>query len=79
SQDQLRDLEQRIARLQAEGQRRRQQRGELADMTALQNEHAEYQARLEEADQRADAFQVEREQWQQRYSDAKSAYQQAVT
>ena len=76
-QDQLRDLEQRIARLQAEGQRRRQQRGELADMAALRQEHAEHHARLAEADQRAATFQSQREQWQQRFSDAKAAYQQA--
>ncbi|WP_083001434.1 chromosome segregation protein SMC [Halomonas sp. GT] len=78
SQDQLRDLEQRIARMQAENQRRRQQRGELADVTELRNEHAECQAQREEAEQRAEAFQVERDHWQQRYSDAKAAYQQAT-
>ncbi|MGV2931207.1 chromosome segregation protein SMC [Vreelandella venusta] len=78
SQDQLRDLEQRIARMQAENQRRRQQRGELADVTELRNEHAECQAQREEAEQRAEAFQTERDHWQQRYSDAKAAYQQAT-
>ncbi|MGM0832745.1 MAG: chromosome segregation protein SMC [Pseudomonadota bacterium] len=78
SQDQLRDLEQRIARMQAENQRRRQQRGELADITDLRNEHAECQALREEAEQRAKAFQTERDQWQHRYSDAKAAYQQAT-
>ncbi|WP_249976526.1 chromosome segregation protein SMC [Vreelandella olivaria] len=78
SQDQLRDLEQRIARLQAENQRRRQQRGELADITILRSEHAECQAQREEAEQHADNFQVEREQWQQRYSTAKASYQQAI-
>ncbi|MCC5902524.1 MAG: chromosome segregation protein SMC [Halomonas sp.] len=78
SQDQLRDLEQRIARLQTESQRRRQQRGELADVAALRNEYLECQSQRQEADQRANEFKVEREQWQQRYSDAKAAYQQAV-
>lgn len=78
SQDQLRDLEQRIARMQAENQRRRQQRGELADVTELRNEHAECQAQREEAEHRAEAFQTERDHWQQRYSDAKAAYQQAT-
>ncbi len=78
SQDQLRDLEQRIARMQAENQRRRQQRGELADVTELRNEHAECQALREEAEQRAEDFQAERDHWQQRYSDAKAAYQQAT-
>lgn len=78
SQDQLRDLEQRIQRLQAENQRRRQQRGEVADLTALREEHALCQAQLAEAQQQADGFQTEREQWQQRYNDAKAAYQQAT-
>lgn len=78
SQDQLRDLEQRIARLQAENQRRRQQRGEVADLTALREEHALCQAQLAEAQQQAEGFQAEREQWQQRYNDAKAAYQQAT-
>ena len=32
----------------------------------------------EEAEQRAEAFQTERYDWQQRYSDAKAAYQQAT-
>ncbi|MDR5876319.1 chromosome segregation protein SMC [Vreelandella gomseomensis] len=77
-QDQLRDLEQRIARLQAERQRRHQQRGELADVTALRAEHAECQAQREDAEQRAEAFETERDQWQQRYSEAKAAYQQAT-
>jgi len=77
-QDQLRDLEQRIARLQAERQRRHQQRGELADVTALRAEHAECQAQREDAELRAEAFETERDQWQQRYSDAKAAYQQAI-
>ncbi|TVP49911.1 MAG: chromosome segregation protein SMC [Halomonas sp.] len=78
SQDQLRDLEQRIQRLQAENQRRRQQRGEVADLTALREEHALCQAQLADAQQQVDGFQAEREQWQQRYSDAKAAHQQAT-
>lgn len=78
SQDQLRDLEQRIQRLQAENQRRRQQRGEVADLTSLREEHTLCQAQLTEAQQQADGFQTEREQCQQRYSDAKAAYQQAT-
>ena len=78
SQDQLRNLEQRITRLQTESQRRRQQQGELADVTALRSEHAKCQEQRDEAEQRSDAFQAERDQWQQRYSDAKAAYQQAV-
>ncbi|WFE71089.1 chromosome segregation protein SMC [Halomonas sp. M1] len=78
SQDQLRNLEQRITRLQTESQRRRQQQGELADVTVLRSEHAECQEQRDEAEQRSGAFQVERDQWQQRYSDAKAAYQQAV-
>ncbi len=77
-QDQLRDLEQRIARLQAERQRRHQQRGELADVTELRSEHAECQAQKEVAEQRAEAFQTERDHWQQRYNEAKAAYQQAT-
>ncbi|RUR34380.1 chromosome segregation protein SMC [Vreelandella nanhaiensis] len=78
SQDQLRDLEQRIQRLQAEGQRRRQQRGDLADLTALREEHGQFQAQLAEAEECSQAFQLAREQWQQQYSDAKNAYQQAT-
>lgn len=78
SQDQLRDLEQRIARLQAEGQRRRQQRGDLADLTTLRREHADCQAQREEAERQGEAFQTERDQWQQRYSDAKAAFQQTT-
>ncbi|RUR39367.1 chromosome segregation protein SMC [Vreelandella populi] len=78
SQDQLRDLEQRIQRLQAEGQRRRQQRGDLADLSALREEHQHYQAQLEEAEERSEAFTQTREQWQQQYSDAKNVYQQAT-
>ncbi|WP_235041448.1 chromosome segregation protein SMC [Vreelandella profundi] len=78
SQDQLRDLEQRIQRLQAENQRRRQQRSEVADLTELRDEHALCHAQLADAQQQADDFHAGRDQWQQRYSDAKAAYQQAV-
>ncbi|WGI26140.1 chromosome segregation protein SMC [Halomonas alkaliantarctica] len=78
SQDQLRDLEQRIQRLQAENQRRRQQRSEVADLTALREEHAVCQAQLNEAEEQAEGFQTQRDQWQQRYGDAKAAYQQAT-
>ncbi|MBT2772783.1 chromosome segregation protein SMC [Halomonas sp. ISL-60] len=78
SQDQLRDLEQRIARLQAENQRRRQQRSEVADLTALREEHAVCEAQLADAQQQAEGFQTQRDQWQQRYGDAKAAYQQAT-
>ncbi|UXZ54759.1 chromosome segregation protein SMC [Halomonas sp. 7T] len=78
SQDQLRHLEQRITRLQVERQRRQQQQAELADVSALHSEHAECQEQREAAEQRSNAFQAERDQWQQRYSDAKAAYQQAV-
>ncbi|WP_035576824.1 chromosome segregation protein SMC [Halomonas sp. TG39a] len=77
SQDQLRDLEQRIARLQAENQRRRQQRSEVADLTALREEHAVCEAQLADAQQQAEGFQTQRDEWQQRYGDAKAAYQQA--
>ncbi|TDV98416.1 condensin subunit Smc [Halomonas alkaliantarctica] len=78
SQDQLRDLEQRIQRLQAENQRRRQQRSEVADLTALREEHAVCLAQLNEAEEQTEGFQTQRDQWQQRYGDAKAAYQQAT-
>ena len=78
SQDQLRDLEQRIQRLQAENQRRRQQRSEVADLTGLREEHAVCEEQLADAQQQAEGFQAQRDQWQQRYSDAKAAYQQAT-
>ncbi|HAA45493.1 MAG: chromosome segregation protein [Halomonas sp. 54_146] len=78
SQDQLRDLEQRIARLQTENQRRRQQHNEVADLTVLREEHAVCEAQLTDAQQQAEGFQTQRDQWQQRYGDAKAAYQQAV-
>lgn len=78
SQDQLRDLEQRIQRLQAENQRRRQQRSEVADLTGLREEHGVCEEQLAAAQQQAEGFQTQRDQWQQRYSDAKAAYQQAT-
>ncbi len=78
SQDQLRDLEQRIQRLQAENQRRRQQRSEVADLSALREEHAVCEEQLADAQQQSEGFQAQRDEWQQRYSDAKAAYQQAT-
>ncbi|MCS2608445.1 chromosome segregation protein SMC [Halomonas dongshanensis] len=78
SQDQLRDIEQRITRLQGEVTRRRQQRGDLADLTALRAEHAESQANWEAANERAEGFADARQQWQQAYAEARTAQQQAL-
>ncbi|XKF16109.1 chromosome segregation protein SMC [Halomonas sp. BLK-85] len=72
-QDQVRDLEQRIQRLHDEQQRRLQQRGEIEDLATLRQAHVVSQTELSAAEQKTAQFSHQRENWQQRISEAKQA------
>ncbi|AMD01509.1 chromosome segregation protein SMC [Halomonas chromatireducens] len=73
AQDRLRELEERLARLDADEQRRRQQQQELPDLAELQARRGEHQERLAEFQLEQESAEARREQLQEQRDTARAA------
>ncbi|MCE9664235.1 chromosome segregation protein SMC [Halomonas sp. M5N1S17] len=73
AQDRLRELEERLARLDADEQRRRQQQQELPDLSELQARRGELQERLAEFRLEQESAEARREQLQEQRDTARAA------
>ncbi|RDB44758.1 chromosome segregation protein SMC [Halomonas sp. DQ26W] len=72
AQDRLRDLEERLVRMDADEQRRRQQQKELPDLAELQARRSELQERLAEYQLEQESVEARREQLQQQRDEARA-------
>ncbi|MCE9680814.1 chromosome segregation protein SMC [Halomonas alkalisoli] len=73
AQDRLRELEERLARLDADEQRRRQQQQELPDLAELQARRGELQERLAEFRLEQESAEARRDQLQEQRDTARAA------